>query len=135
MGNRQGERLVRQDVRHQRAAGRGHVAQPRREGRRIEEVAGVDERRQQDDRGPGEAAGDVADGGELGRAGEDDDAHRDGFDGRQAGALSGQPVDEAEGEGGDRDPDAVDDEPAARLCELARGQRRKVFPHVPSQTT
>ena len=29
----------------------------------------------------------------------------------------------------------IDDEPAARLCELARGQRRKVFPHVPSQTT
>ena len=57
-------------------SGRGPVGQVRRERGPVEQVTGVEERRQQHDAEPREPAEDVADGRELGGAGEDDDAHR-----------------------------------------------------------
>ena len=72
VGDRQRERLVGQDVGHDRPLPARPVAQPRRERGRVEEVAGVEERRQEDDAGQAEPAGDVADGRELGGAGEDE---------------------------------------------------------------
>ena len=101
--------------------------QPRRQRRRVEEVAGVEQGGQQDDPRPGQAARDVADGGELGGAGEDDEAHRHRLDDREAGLASGQPVDEPEADGRDRDPDRVGREsPAARPRSRARRCRGAV---------
>ena len=54
----------------------GHLAEARRERRAVQQVAGVEEEREHDDRQPRQPGRDVADGGELGRAGERDDAHR-----------------------------------------------------------
>ena len=66
-----------------RSPGRA-LAEPRREGRGVEDVAGVEQGRQQDRSRPGETARDVADGRELGRAGEDEQAHRHRLDRAEA---------------------------------------------------
>ena len=52
------------------------MAEPRGERRAVQQVAGVEEEREHDDRQPRQPRRDVAHGGELGRAGERDDAHR-----------------------------------------------------------
>ena len=64
---RQGERLVGEDVGHRRSLGQRDVADARGQRRAVQEVAKVQEEREDDDREPREAGGDVADGGELGR--------------------------------------------------------------------
>ena len=64
----------------------------------------------------GTPARDVADGSELGRAGEREDAHRHDVDRGEAGVRSGrEAVDEPEAGGADDDPEAVEDELAPRL--------------------
>ena len=158
VADRQRECLVGQEVRHHRPAGERDRPEPRPERRRVEQVARVEEGGQQDHAGPRESARDVADGRELGGAGEDDDAHGHRLDRREARLARRQAIDEAEPHRRDRDPDAVGDEPATARPELdvgvgrrcsrrvrhghapglahaPRRQRRKVLPQVPSQTT
>ena len=147
MADRQGEGLVREQVGHDRPAGEGNVLEPRPQGGGVEQVAGVEQPRQQHDAGPRQAARHVPDGRELGRPGEHDDAHGHRLDGREAGLARGQAVDEPEPDRRDGDPDALGDQPAATRLEVRGGgrgpvvgrrelaQRRKVFAQVPSQTT
>ena len=93
---------------------------------------------QEQDPGPGETRRDVADGRELGGAGEDDDAHRHRLDEGETGFAGGQPVDEPEADGRDGDADRVGGQPAPAGGEVRvgrRAQRRKVFAQVPSHTT
>ena len=104
-------------------------------------MAGVEQEGQEQDAGPREAARDVADRRELRRPGEDDRAERHRLDRREPGVAGGQPEDEPEARGRDRDPERLAEEPAAaggeRRLVARRGgaQRRKVFAQVPSQTT
>ena len=78
-------------------------------------MTGIEQARQQDHARPRQTGGDVADGRELGGAGEHDHAHRDRFDRREPGLAGGQPVDEAEADRRDRDPGAVGEQlPSAR---------------------
>ena len=112
-----------EQVRHHGAAPERHVPQPRCEGGRVEQVAGIEQGRQQDDPWPGQATHDVPDCRELRRAGEDDRAHRDGFDGREARLPRRQAVDEPEPDGRDGDPERIHDQPspAGRECLAVRG--------------
>ncbi len=138
VADRQRERLVGQDVGHHRPAPGGNVAKPRRQRRRVEQMPGVEQRREDEDPGPGKTTRHVADRRELRRPGEHDRAHRHGLDDRETGRTGGQAVDEPEADRGDRDPDPVGDESAPTGSKRwidRRGQRRKVLPQVPSQTT
>ena len=74
--DREGERLVGQQMGHHGAAPERHATEPWRERCRIQQVARVEQEGEQDDSRPGEAGRDVPDGRELCGAGEDDRAHR-----------------------------------------------------------
>lgn len=79
-------------------------------------MARVDERREEHDRGPRRARGDVGECRKLRAARENERAHRGNFDHRQTGRVSGQPVHQAEPAGGHGDPEGVEQEAAtARL--------------------
>ena len=138
VGHRERVRLVGEEVRHEGASGDRDAPQPRRERGRVQQVPGVEQRGQEQDPGPGEARRDVADRGELGGPREHDDAHRHRLDEGEAGFAGGQPVDEPEADGRDRDADRVGCQPAPAGGEVRverRAQRRKVFAQVPSHTT
>ena len=92
---------------HGRALPGRALAEPRGEGRGVEQVAGVEQGRQQDHSRPGETCRDVAHGRELGRAGEDEHAHRHRLDRAEARAAGRQAVDEAEARGGRRRSPAI----------------------------
>ncbi len=116
------------------------LADPRRQRRRVEQVARVQERGEQDDRRPGEPGHDVADGRELRGAGEGEDAHRHRLDRREPGRSRRQAVDEPEAGGRGGDPEGAAEELSPGGVDRRRGgarsdQRRNVFPQVPSQTT
>ena len=130
---------------------RGSGADQGCEGGRVQQVPRVQEEREDDDAEPREALADVADGRELRGAREREQAHRLRLDDGEAGFSSGQPVDEAEPGRGGHDPERVEQEPPPGGAQLVwfghrpaamgppsscpGGQRRKVFPQVPSQTT
>ncbi len=95
-----------------------------RERRRVEQVARVEQRGQQDDPGPRQAARHVADGRELRGPGEDDGAHRHRLDRREAGLARGQAVDEPEADRRDRDPEASVAELAPAGRDVGVGGRR-----------
>jgi hypothetical protein len=96
VADRQRERLVGQDVRHDGALRAWPVGEVGRQRRGVEDVPRVEERREDDDPDPREAARDVPDGGELRGAREDDDAHRARLERREAGRSGGEAVDEPE---------------------------------------
>ncbi len=123
VSDRQREGLVGQEVSHQRARPRRTVAEPRCEGRRIEQMASVEQRGQDDDPRPGQSAGDVADRGELGGAGEHEDAHRHRLDRRESGAARGQSIDEPEPGGRHGDAGRLLPELAARRRDVGRRRR------------
>ena len=137
----EGECFVGQEVRHHAAPCHWNVAQPRAHRRRIEHVPGVEQRREDQDRRPGDPARDVPDRRELGRAGEGDRAHRHRVDDREAGIACRETVHEAEPDPGDDDAQPIGDEPTAIHRGLVAGrdrcgaQRRNVFAQVPSHTT
>ena len=118
VGDREGECLVGEQVRHRGADPARAVGNVGREGGGVQQVAGVEERRQADDPQPAHAADDVADRDELRRPGEEEDAHRAGLERREPRLRGAQPVDEPEATRRDHDPERVDDELAPRRGEI-----------------
>ena len=108
----QPEGLVGQDVGHRRALDAAPTRQPWRQRCRVQDVPCVEEGGQQQDGRPRDASGDQADGGELGRSGQHEGAHRQHLDQRVVRGPGGQPVDQAEGDGRDREPGRVQDQAA-----------------------
>ena len=128
VGRRERERLVGEDVGHRRPLEERDVAQPRRERRAVEQVAGVEEEREHDDRQPRQPGRDVAHGGELGRAGEGDDAHRARLEQRVAGVTRRQPEHEGEADRGGRDARGIEDGAAC-----GRPAGRSLDPRLPEE--
>ncbi len=122
MPDREGERLIGQQVGHHGATDQRHTGQVRRECRGIQQMPRVQETGEEHDARPGQAAGDVADSRELGRTAEHDDAHRQHFDRGEAGFPGREAVDEPEADRRDGDARGIDEHASATCGECLSGR-------------
>ena len=114
MSDCQRERLIRQQMGHQRALDCRDPAQPGTQGRGVKQVAGVEQRRQKNDRRPRHPGADEADRRELRGSCEDDDAHRRGLQRRVARSSRGQAEYDPEAASGRGDSQRIEQELPAR---------------------